>query len=78
MITTKLSVYQYLTENGYKDYTIKKSGCFIEVALWDIVTFEEVEKIKKSLNKICGKLNDEKFNWLDVCHLHCGNVRFVK
>jgi predicted ATP-dependent Lon-type protease len=78
MSTTKLSISQCLTEKGFKDFTIKKSGSFIHVSLWDIVTFEEVDKIRAELNEICGTLKDPKFNWLNVCEFHCGNVRFAK
>lgn len=76
MSTTKFSISYYLSENGYKDFRIKKIGDFIHVSLWDIVTFDEVKKIKEDLNKICGKVSDPKFFWLDVLELHCGNVRF--
>jgi hypothetical protein len=78
MSTTKLSIAQYLSEKGYTDFTINKSGSFIKVQLWDIITFEEVDKIRDGLNAICGTLTDPKFNWLNVCEFHAGNVRFQK
>lgn len=78
MSTTKLAISQYLEKSGYADYKIQKSGEFFKVALWDIVTFEQVEKIRTGLQEICGKVSDPKFSWLERLDLHCGNVRFAK
>jgi hypothetical protein len=78
MTTTKLSISDYLTEHGYKDFKISKSGDFFNVALWDIVTFEEVEKTRTGLQEICGKIPDPKFSFLERVQLHCGNVRFKR
>jgi hypothetical protein len=78
MSTTKLAISQYLEKSGYKDFKIQKSGEFFKVQLWDIITFQNVEKIKTDLQKICGKISDPKFSWLERLDLHCGNVRFSK
>jgi len=74
----KKEVFAYLKDRGFKDFNIKKSGSFIKVQLWDIVTFEQVEILRNGLNDICGKVDDPKYSWLDVCEFRCGNVRFTQ
>ena len=76
MSTTKITVFAYLTDRGFENFTIKKRGDFIDVCLWDDVTFERVEELKIGLNEICGKLSDPKFSWIERLNFHCGNVRF--
>jgi hypothetical protein len=78
MSTTKLSIAQYLEDSGYNEFKIQKSGSFFNVSLWDIVTFDEVEKLRTELQEICGKIPDPKFSWLERLNFHCGNVRFSK
>jgi hypothetical protein len=78
MSTTKLSISYYLNGKGYTDFKISKSGDFFNIALWDVVTFDEVEKIRTGLQEICGKIPDPKFSFLERAQLHCGNVRFSK
>ena len=53
-MTTKLSVSQYLTETGYKDFDISESNDHITITLWDIVTQDEADILHKEITDICG------------------------
>lgn len=73
----KAQVIQYLNKKGYKDFTVKRSGDFIHVSLWDIITFKEYGKIEADLENIVGTLSG-RFSWMNALKFRAGNVRFVK
>jgi len=60
------------------DIKITRSGESYRVLINDVVTFQEVEKIEKTLQWFIGNIKDPKFNFLKAYNLHCSNVRFEK
>lgn len=71
----QIEVINYLLVGGYKEFKVFVKSGFVHVELWDIISFEQCNKIKTELEKIAG-YHDKPYEWMSRLNFHAGNVRF--